>query len=137
MERMWYEGTDLITMNRMLEEIVHQNMKPGRKLGEVVELTYEDFEILGKKLMSISRVEDAERFALSIVVTYVSSFRFEKQGECWASLLEVAKKLPQHQTKFVMESFMTVLYEYQIDNFGYIIRRLSDLKCVVQKHANC
>ena len=135
MVRMWNDKTDLMTMHRNIEAIVVKGARPGVRMGDLIGLSYEDFELWRMKLQGITRTEEIEKYALSIIVDWVVSFRYNKEIDCMNGIHKVQRVLPQHQTKYVVQAFLNVFYEYQLDNYGIVINGLNDLRIIVERHA--
>lgn len=135
MTRMWNQGTDLFTMQQNIKSIIHRSMRINIRMVDVLELTYEDFELICNKIRCIKGAEEIERYGVSIITAWVVSYKYGKQDMVNDILVEIFHNLPQHQTKYVMESIATIFFDYQIDSFGYRIMRLEDLREIVARHA--
>ena len=135
MTRMWNQGTDLFTMQQNIKSIIHKSMRINVRMVDVIELTYEDFELIYNKIRCIKGAEEIERYGVSIITAWVASYKYGKQDMVNDILEGIFRNLPQHQTKYVMESITTIFFDYQIDSFGYQIMRLEDLREIVARHA--
>ncbi len=135
MARMWNEGTGLFTMQQNIASIIQKSMRINVRMVDIIDFTYEDFELLCNKIRCIKGAEEIERYGLSIITAWVVSYKYGKQDMVNNILEEIFRNLPQHQTKYVMESITTIFYDYQIDSFGYRIMCLNDLREIVVRHA--
>ena len=135
MTRMWNQGTDLFTMQQNIKSIIRKSMRINVRMVDVIELTYEDFELICNKIRCIKGAEEIERYGVSIITAWVVSYKYGKEDMVNDILVGIFHNLPQHQTKYVMESITTIFFDYQIDSFGYQIMRLEDLREIVARHA--
>lgn len=122
-------------MQQDIAFIIQKSVRNNVRMVDVIELSYEDFELLCNKVRCVKGAEEIERYGLSIIVSWIVSYKYGRQNIVNEILEEIFRNLPQHQTKYVMEAVTTIFYDYQIDNFGYRISNLNHLREIIVRHA--
>ncbi len=135
MARLWNEGTGLYTMQQDIAFIIQKSVRNNVRMVDVIDLSYEDFELLCNKIRCVKGAEEIEQYGLSIIVSWIVSYKYGRQNIVNEILEGIFRNLPQHQTKYVMEAVTTIFYDYQIDNFGYRISNLNHLREIIVRHA--
>lgn len=135
MTKMWNENNSLYEVQRDIEKIILNRMGCNVRMGEVINFSFEDYNLIINRLDNIKNAEEFERYALTIITAWVVAHNYGKAEEFFEVFSEMFKNLPQHQTKYVLESLATTFYEYQIDNFGYRINTISKIKEIIIRHA--
>lgn len=122
-------------MQQDIESVIQKKVRINIRMVDVIDITYEDFELLSNKIRYIKSAEDIEKYGLSIITAWLVSYKYGKEDAVYKVLENIYKNLPQHQTKYVFEIITTIFYDYQIDNFGYNIMSLKDLREIIIRHA--
>lgn len=132
---MWSNETSLYDMQKDIERIIENRVGMHVKLGDVLDISLQDYATLTSKIKEIHRMEEIELYSLAIIVTWVASYKFLLNGQYIQIIKKILSDMPQHHTKYVFETFATTFYDYQIDNFGFNINGVGSVDEVMKRHA--
>lgn len=135
MDRLWNDRTDLLTMQSNIETLIYSKVRFNIRISEVIRLSPEDYRFLIQKLHQIRTAEEIEHYSLSIVIAWISSYTVGHPDEMKQLADNLIKTLPQHHTKYILESISMMMSDYQIDNFGLPITSLDVLHEIIKRHA--
>lgn len=121
--------------NCILEQIIN-HMGNHVLMGDILDISYEEYEILASKLRFISQVEECEKYCISIIAAWVVSCRHGREKQFYSELKEIKKRLPQHYHTFIMEIFTSTFYNYQIDTMGIEFKSTNDVRKVILQHGD-
>jgi hypothetical protein len=137
MDRLWNDRTDLLTMQSNIETLIYSKVRFNIRISEVIRLSPEDYRFLIQKLHQIRTAEEIEHYSLSIVIAWISSYTVGHPDEMKKIADNLLRTLPQHHTKYILDSFSMMMSDYQIDNFGLPITSLDVLQEIMKRHAGC
>lgn len=137
MDRLWNDRTDLLTMQSNIETLIYSKVRFNIRISEVIRLSPEDYRFLIQKLHQIRTAEEIEHYSLSIVIAWISSYTVGHPDEMKKVADNLLRTLPQHHTKYILDSFSMMMSDYQIDNFGLPITSLDVLQEIMKRHAGC
>jgi hypothetical protein len=137
MDRLWNDRTDLLTMQSNIETLIYSKVRFNIRISEVIRLSPEDYRFLIQKLHQIRTAEEIEHYSLSIVIAWISSYTVGHPDEMKQVADNLLRTLPQHHTKYILDSFSMMMSDYQIDNFGLPITSLDVLQEIMKRHAGC
>lgn len=132
---MWSEATSLTEIQSIIEDIFEKKMRLYVKVCDIINLTYDEYEILTNKIKSISTAESATRYSLSVLVAWVSSYKFNKQDEFCTLIRNFISRMPQHHTKFTLDALNNTCYDHQIYNYNIRLNSLQSIQKVIRIHA--
>lgn len=132
---MWYESTNLIEMQRDITRIFEEHMRIHKNVCDVIDLSYDDYRLLINKVQLIKTPEEIQHYNLSILVSWVTSYKFNHENEFFDIVREMVNGMPQHHTKYILEAINTTCYDYQIDEYGYEVDSLLSIRAIIRKHA--
>lgn len=133
---MWDYSTSLYEMQQYIIKIFEDKMRLHAKISDVINLSYDDYMCLLNKIHQIKTIEELDHYNLSILVCFTISYKFNQQDSFYNSMKSVVSSMPQHHTRFILESLNTTCYDYQIDTFGYTLDNLPVIKEIIKIHAN-
>ena len=87
------------------------------------------------KIRLIRTAEEIDQYSLSILVSWVTSYKFKHQDELYKLIKNVVNIMPQHHSKYVLEAINTTCYDYQIDLYGHYITSLNEIHEIIKIHA--
>lgn len=132
---MWYESTNLIEMQRDIARIFEENMRLHKNVCDCIDLSYNDYQLMVSRLRLINTPEEIEHYSLSILVSWVTSYRYNRENEFFELAKHIVSAMPQHQTKYVLEAINDMCDDYQIDLYGYKMSNLASIRAIIRKHA--
>ena len=133
---MWNYSTSLYEMQQYIIKVFEDKMRLHAKISDVIDLSYDDYMCLLNKIHQIKTIEEIEHYNLSILVCFTTSYKFNQQDNFYNTMKSVVLSMPQHHTRFILESLNTTCYDYQIDTFGYKLDNLPVIKEIIKIHAN-
>lgn len=132
---MWYNSTNLMEMQGDITRIFEEHMRLHMNICDVIDLSYDDYQLLTNRLRLIKNPEEIQRYTLSIFVAWASSYKFNRENELYDIVRQLVNSMPQHHTKYILEALNTACYDYQIDQYGYEINSILSLRAIMRKHA--
>lgn len=133
---MWNYSTSLYEMQQYIIKIFEDKMRLHAKISDVIDLSYDDYMCLLNKIHQIKTIEEIDHYNLSILVCFTTSYKFNQQDSFYNTMKSVVLSMPQHYTRFILESLNTTCYDYQIDTFDYTLDNLPVIKEIIKIHAN-
>ena len=133
---MWNYSTSLYEMQQYIINIFEDKMRLHAKISDVIDLSYDDYICLLNKIHQIKTIEEIDHYNLSILVCFTTSYKFNQQDSFYNTMKSVVLSMPQHYTRFILESLNTTCYDYQIDTFDYTLDNLPVIKEIIKIHAN-
>ena len=133
---MWNYSTSLYEMQQYIIKIFEDKMRLHAKISDVINLSYDDYMCLLNKIHQIKTIEEIDHYNLSILVCFTTSYKFNQQDSFYNTMKSVVLSMPQHYTRFILESLNTTCYDYQIDTFDYTLDNLPVIKEIIKIHAN-
>ena len=133
---MWNYSTSLYEMQQYIIKIFEDKMRLHAKISDVIDLSYDDYMCLLNKIHQIKTIEELDHYNLSILVCFTISYKFNQQDSFYNTMKSVVLSMPQHYTRFILESLNTTCYDYQIDTFDYTLDNLPVIKEIIKIHAN-
>lgn len=133
---MWNYSTSLYEMQQYIIKIFEDKMRLHAKISDVIDLSYDDYMCLLNKIHQIKTIEEIDHYNLSILVCFTISYKFNQQDSFYNTMKSVVLSMPQHYTRFILESLNTTCYDYQIDTFDYTLDNLPVIKEIIKIHAN-
>ena len=133
---MWNYSTSLYEMQQYIIKVFEDKMRLHTKISDVIDLSYDDYMCLLNKIHQIKTIEELDHYNLSILVCFTISYKFNQQDSFYNSMKSAISSMPQHHTRFILESLNTTCYDYQIDTFGYTLDNLPVIKKIIKIHAN-
>ena len=133
---MWNYSTSLYEMQQYIIKIFEDKMRLHAKISDVTDLSYDDYMCLLNKIHQIKTIEEIDHYNLSILVCFTTSYKFNQQDSFYNTMKSVVLSMPQHYTRFILESLNTTCYDYQIDTFDYTLDNLPVIKEIIKIHAN-
>ncbi len=133
---MWNYSTSLYEMQQYIIKIFEDKMRLHAKISDVIDLSYDDYICLLNKIHQIKTIEEIDHYNLSILVCFTTSYKFNQQDSFYNTMKSVVLSMPQHYTRFILESLNTTCYDYQIDTFDYTLDNLPVIKEIIKIHAN-
>lgn len=133
---MWNYSTSLYEMQQYIIKIFEDKMRLHAKISDVIDLSYDDYMCLLNKIHQIKTIEEIDHYNLSILVCFTTSYKFNQQDSFYNTMKSVVSSMPQHHTRFILESLNTTCYDYQIDTFDYTLDNLPVIKEIIKIHAN-
>ena len=133
---MWNYSTSLYEMQQYIIRIFEDKMRLHAKISDVIDLSYDDYMCLLNKIHQIKTIEEIDHYNLSILVCFTTSYKFNQQDSFYNTMKSVVLSMPQHYTRFILESLNTTCYDYQIDTFDYTLDNLPVIKEIIKIHAN-
>lgn len=133
---MWNYSTSLYEMQQYIIKVFEDKMRLHAKISDVIDLSYDDYMCLLNKIHQIKTIEELDHYNLSILVCFTISYKFNQQDSFYNSMKSAVLLMPQHHTRFILESLNTTCYDYQIDTFGYTLDNLPVIKKIIKVHAN-
>ena len=130
-----YENSLTDIQNCILVQITN-HMGIHVLMGNILDISYEEYKILVSKLKYISQVEECEKYCISIIAAWVISCRLGLEKDFYNELKNIKKRLPQHYHTFVMEIFTSTFYNYQIDTMGIKFKSTHDIRKAILMHGN-
>lgn len=132
---MWCDSTSLYEMQQDIAKLFERKMRLHIKVCDIIDLPYNEYICLINKVKQIRTAEQIDHFSLSILVAWVTSYKFKHQDEFYKVIKEVVNTMPQHHTKYVLEAINTTCYDYQIDLFDHYVASLSEIREITKIHA--
>ena len=132
---MWNESTSLYEMQQDINHIFEEKMRLHKKVCDIIDLPFEDYELIINKLKLIQSADEIDHYSLSILVAWVGSYNFSKYKDFDQMIKNVLTKMPQHHTKYILEAINTTCYDYQIDLFNHYITNLNEIREIIKIHA--
>lgn len=133
---MWNYSTSLYEMQQYIIKIFEDKMRLHAKISDVIDLSYDDYMCLLNKIHQIKTIEEIDHYNLPILVCFTTSYKFNQQDSFYNTMKSVVLSMPQHYTRFILESLNTTCYDYQIDTFDYTLDNLPVIKEIIKIHAN-
>lgn len=133
---MWNYSTSLYEMQQYIIKIFEDKMRLHAKISDIIDLSYNDYMCLLNKIHQIKTIEEIDHYNLSILVCFTTSYKFNQQDSFYNTMKSVVLSMPQHYTRFILESLNTTCYDYQIDTFDYTLDNLPVIKEIIKIHAN-
>lgn len=133
---MWNYSTSLYEMQQYIIKIFEDKMRLHAKISDIIDLSYDDYMCLLNKIHQIKTIEEIDHYNLSILVCFTTSYKFNQQDSFYNTMKSVVLSMPQHYTRFILESLNTTCYDYQIDTFDYTLDNLPVIKEIIKIHAN-
>lgn len=133
---MWNYSTSLYEMQQYIIKIFEDKMRLHAKISDIIDLSYDDYMCLLNKIHQIKTIEEIDHYNLSILVCFTISYKFNQQDSFYNTMKSVVLSMPQHYTRFILESLNTTCYDYQIDTFDYTLDNLPVIKEIIKIHAN-
>lgn len=133
---MWNCSTSLYEMQQYIIKIFEDKMRLHAKISDIIDLSYDDYMCLLNKIHQIKTIEEIDHYNLSILVCFTISYKFNQQDSFYNTMKSIVLYMPQHHTRFILESLNTTCYDYQIDTFDYTLDNLPVIKDIIKIHAN-
>lgn len=135
MARWSYDNSLTDIQNNILEQIAN-HMGNNVHMGNILNISYEEYEILTSKLKFISQVEECEKYCIAIIAAWVTACKHGKEKQFYSELKEIKKRLPQHYHTYIMEIFTSTFYNYQIDTLGIEFKSSGDVRRAIIVHGD-
>lgn len=132
---MWSESSGLTEIQAILEKIFEKKMRLYTRVCDIIELSFDEYTTLTNKINAISTMEAVNRYSLSILTAWVTSYKFNREDECYKIIKDFMANMPQHYTKFTLESLNNTCYDYQIYNFKSGLNNIESIQQLIKIHA--
>lgn len=132
---MWTYSSSLTEIQNVIEDIFEKKLRLRIKLCDILDLSYDEYQILIDRIRNITTVEAVDKYTLSILVAWVTSYKFNRQDNFYEIIKQFVASMPQHHTRFVLDSINNSCSDYQIDTFEYSLASLHNIKKIIKLHA--
>lgn len=132
---MWSETNSLAEIHSIIANIFEQKMRHYVRVCDIIDLSFDEYIILVNKIKMLPDIETITQYSLSILVVWVSSFKFNRQNEFYNVIKDFVSRMPQHHTKFTLDAINNACYDYQIYNYGIGLNSLQSLQRIIKIHA--
>ncbi len=131
----WSYNNSLTDIQNSIISQITNHMGIHVMMGSILNIDYEDYQILTSKLDAIKCIEETEKYCISIIAAWVVSSKFRREPQFFNEMYNIFKSFPQHYHSYVMEMFASTFYNYQIDTMGVTFRSTDDIRKVVLRHS--
>lgn len=132
----WSYNTSLSDIQNTIINLIANHMGDHVMMSSVVNMDYEEYQIICSKLQNISRVEECEKYCITIIATWVASNSFGREPLFFEKVKHTLKQFPQHYFSFIIDSFTSTFYNYQIDTMGMDFKDGKCIRKVILAHSH-
>lgn len=130
----WSYDNSLTDIQNCILEQIANHMGNHVLMGNILNISYEEYEVLTSKLRFISQVEECEKYCIAIIAAWVAACKHGREKQFYSELKQIKKRLPQHYHTYIMEAFTSTFYNYQIDTMGIEFKSSADIRKAIIMH---
>lgn len=130
----WSYNNSLTDIQNSIINQITNHMGVRVMMGNILDIDYEDYQILTSKLRNIRQIQETELYCISIIAGWVVSSKFRRESEFYSEMMKTFRSFPQHYHSYVMELFSSTFYNYSIDTMGVTFKNTCDIRKVVLSH---
>ncbi len=132
----WSYDTSLSDIQNIILGLITNKLGDHVMMKSVLNMNYDEYQVICSKLRTMTRVEECEKYCISIIAAWVASNTFGREQFFYDGVLAVSKRFPQHYHSYIMDFFTSAFYNYQIDTMGVEFKNASNIRKVVQAHGD-
>lgn len=132
---MWTESNSISEIQSIIEDVFEKKMRLYVKICDIIDLSYDEYIVVTNKLRTIPFIDLSTHYGLCILVSWVASYKFNRQKQFQKVVMELIAGMPQHHTKFTLDALNNTCYDYQIYNYKIGFHNIESIQKIIQIHA--